>query len=87
MNNQTCLLCCFGAPWWRFFNIVTLGLAKDEQDEKNKRFNYKIWWKYQWDNVLITFLAIPLVVEFTSDLWELIVNNWFEKNGNTTSYH
>ena len=53
--------------------------SMDEQDEKNKRFNYKIWWKYQWDNVLITFLAIPLVVEFTSDLWELIVNNWFVK--------
>lgn len=65
---------------WIFFNFITLGLAKDEQDDLKKRFNYKIWWKYHWDNVLITFLAIPLVVEFTDDLWLLVVNDWFEKS-------
>lgn len=63
-----------------FFNVITLGLAKDEKDEQKKRFNYKVWWRYHWDNVLVTFLAIPLVVEFTDDLWRLVINDVFSKD-------
>ena len=29
-------------------------LSKDEQDDKKKRFNFKIWWRYHWDNVFVT---------------------------------
>ncbi len=65
---------------WIFFNVVTLGFAKDEDDEKKKRFNYRIWWRYQWDNVAITLLAIPIVVEFTDDLWLLVISGIFSKD-------
>ena len=65
---------------WFLFNAVTLGLSKDELDDQKKYFNFKIWWRFQWDNVLITFLFIPVVVTFTNDLWRIIIQGWFDKD-------
>ena len=59
---------------WVLFNIIYLGAAKDEKDDQRKPFNFKIWWKYAWDNVLVTFVAIPAVVWFNPILWEWIIN-------------
>lgn len=60
---------------WALFNLIYLGAAKDEEDEKHKPFNLKIWWRYAWDNVVITFVAIPAVVWFNPILWEWIIND------------
>lgn len=69
---------------WVIFNAILLGLSKDEDDAKKKRFNVKIWWRYHWDNVGITLLCIPLTVEFTEDLWLLIVSDLFSKDWDYT---
>ena len=61
---------------WIFFNFLMLGFSKDEKDEKKKYFDFKIWWRYHWDNVIITLLAIPIIVEYSGDLWRLIINEW-----------
>mgnify|MGYP003152422290 CR=1 FL=1 len=65
---------------WVFFNIVLLGFAKDKLDEKKRRFNFRIWWRYHWDNVAVTLFSIPVIVAFSTDLWVLIVNEWFSKD-------
>lgn len=64
---------------WLFFNIVTLGLAKDEQDNLKKGFNVKSWWKYNWDNVVVTLFAIPVLVWMSEDIWVIIINDWLGK--------
>ena len=65
---------------WVFFNFVALGFAKDKDDDQNKAFNFCIWWAHYWDNALVSFMAIPVVVMFNVDLWELIVNVWMEND-------
>ena len=65
---------------WIFFNIILLGLAKDKQDNAKLKFKIASWWKSYWDNILVTFFAIPIIVWFSSDLWVLIVNNWLSKD-------
>ena len=65
---------------WVFFNIITLGFAKDKKDSEKKYFNYRVWFKYHWDNMIVTLFAIPIMVEFSTDLWTLIVNDWFNKD-------
>ncbi len=74
--DNTYLLALYG---WIFFNVLLLGLEKDKVDDKRKPFNFQVWWKYHWDNILITLLAVPVVVEFTDDLWKLIVIDWIGK--------
>ena len=64
---------------WLFFNIVTLGLAKDEQDDLKKGFNIKVCWKYHWDNVVVTLFAIPVLVWMSEDFCIIIVNDWLGK--------
>jgi hypothetical protein len=65
---------------WALFNLIYLGSAKDELDGQHKPFNIKIWWRYAWDNVVITFVAIPAVVWFNPNLWQWIVNDWFKQD-------
>ncbi len=63
---------------WFLFNVIYLGAAKDEEDKKRKPFHFKIWWKYAWDNVAVTFVAIPAVVWFNPILWQWIINDWLK---------
>ena len=65
---------------WFFFNIVLLGFSKDKDDEQKKSFNIKVWWQYHWDNLLVSFFAIPIIVFFSVDIWKLVVNNWIGKD-------
>ena len=65
---------------WLFFNLILLGLAKDKDDDKKRRFDVTLWWSFYWDNILITFFGIPVVVFFSNDIWVIIVNNWFGKD-------
>jgi len=65
---------------WVVFNFIILGMAKDKDDEKKKRFNYRIWWRYHWDNVVITLLLLPAVVEFSEDIWVYVVNGLFNQD-------
>ena len=65
---------------WTLANVILLGFAKDEEDDKFKPFDFKVWWKYNWDNVTITFIAIPAVVEWNPDWWAWIINDWWGKS-------
>lgn len=76
MFNNDYIVALYG---WALFNVLLLGFSKDKDDDKKRYFNFRIWWRYHWDNVLITFFAIPAMVYFSEDLWSIIINGLFSK--------
>ena len=60
------LLAVYG---WLVWNVLIFSLAKDKNDERGKRFNFKAYFVKHWDNMLVTAIITPVLVLFAPTLW------------------
>jgi hypothetical protein len=63
------LIALFGSL---LYNVILFKIAKDKCDDAGIELDYGKYFKMNWDNWLVTILAVPVLVFFMPDIVYLI---------------